>query len=385
TMYDTTPAEEAGWVVDPFAAARIPWKGLGECIVARGAQDTKGPLALIHNVIAHYRDAGVPLPVNVILVQEASELASGSMAGFVAAHQETLRQADVVWWPMFSQRPDGTPVVHLGAKGNMMGKFRCRGGDWGGPVEADLHGLHANWVASPVMRLVQALASMKTPDDRDVAIEGFYGKASPPSEADIQLLRELAARIDVEELKRYLGIKRFKQDDIFDALYDYCFKSEFNISGIRAGAVIEGGHKVVLPTEAVAAVDIRPVGQTVQDIVSAIERHLAKHFPEVTFELISGYEGDRMPIDNWAVQELLATYREMGMDPEIWPNQATAIAVALWTRLGLAWITSAPAIAGGLHAANEYLQLESYRRCHEFAVRLLWRLGTGRFTRSARG
>lgn len=374
TMYDTTPAEEPDWVVDPFAATRMEWKGLGECIVARGAQDTKGPLALIHNVIAHYRDAGVPLPVNVVLVQEASEMASGSIIGFVRDHQDELRNADVVWWPMFSDRSDGTSVVHLGAKGNMMGKFRCVAGDWGGPVEADLHGLNANWVASPALRLMQAIVSMKSADDRDILIEGFYGDAPGPTEQEKQLLRELAARVDAEAIKRHLGIRRFKQDDLYDALYDYCFKSELNISGIRSGVVIEDGHKVVLPREAVAAVDMRPCGQSVETIVNAVNRHLENNFPEVTFELISGYEGDRVPIDDWAVQAMLKTYGDIGKDPEIWPNQPTAIAVKIWTDLGLSWITSAPAIAGGLHAANEYVQLSSYKTCTEFAVRLLWRL-----------
>src|SRR4051812_40754298 len=44
SMYDTTPADEPTWVVPPFEGRRISnYENLGECIVGRGAEDTKGP------------------------------------------------------------------------------------------------------------------------------------------------------------------------------------------------------------------------------------------------------------------------------------------------------------------------------------------------------
>ena len=42
-MYDTTAADEPGWVVPPFEARRVDFADLGECIVGRGAEDSKGP------------------------------------------------------------------------------------------------------------------------------------------------------------------------------------------------------------------------------------------------------------------------------------------------------------------------------------------------------
>ena len=78
SMYDTTPASEPGWVVAPFDAVRTKFENYGECIVARGAEDTKGPMAAVFAMIDSYRRAGVPLPVNLILLFEASELGSAS-------------------------------------------------------------------------------------------------------------------------------------------------------------------------------------------------------------------------------------------------------------------------------------------------------------------
>ncbi|MGZ5256953.1 MAG: M20/M25/M40 family metallo-hydrolase, partial [Burkholderiales bacterium] len=175
SMYDTTPADEPTWVVPPFEARRIrDYENLGECIVGRGAEDTKGPMATLISAVHAYRAAKVALPCNVIMLFEASELGSKSLPGFVEAHADELRGADVCFWPWYTQKSDGTQVVFLRVKGLMTLKLRCRGGAWGGPQNAEIHGAHSTWIANPAHRLAAALASMKTESDLDVAIEGFY-------------------------------------------------------------------------------------------------------------------------------------------------------------------------------------------------------------------
>lgn len=378
TMYDVAPADEPEWIVPPFDAKPADFRDFGECLVARGAEDTKSQVALVYNAIAAYRAAGVPLPVNVILVQEASEIGSGSIGGFVDDHLEELQQADVTWWPLVTGRPDGTPVVYLGAKGGVYGKFRCRAGGWGGPTQTDLHSMHTNWVANPAHRLVQAIASLKSDDDRTVLLPGFYGEQQPPSDADLEVLRKLADELDPQELLDVVLAKRFKADSLYDALYDYCFASEFNVSGIRSGEVLEGAHKCMIAPEAVASVDIRLLeDQRITDVTGAIEQHLATNFPEVEWELQNAYEGDRVPVDNWAVQALLDTYESMGRTPEVWPTTAAAIANSLWTKkVGTPWLMGAPAHAEGKHGANEYIIIETFYDACEFGVRLLDTIGS---------
>ena len=81
-------------------------------------------------------------------------------------------------------------------------------------------------------------------------------------------------------------------------------------------------------------------------------------------------------LDNWAVKELINTYQNMGMDPEIWPRTATSIAVNLFTEnLGLPWIGTCPGIAGNHHAANEYLNIDSYHKSIKFMSYLIYNLG----------
>jgi acetylornithine deacetylase/succinyl-diaminopimelate desuccinylase-like protein len=380
SMYDVTPATEPGWIVPPFDAVRMDFENYGECIVARGAEDTKGPVSAIFAMIDSYRCAGVALPVNLILLFEASELGSASLPGFIHTHRDALAKADVAYWPWHTQREDGTGVIWLGCKGIATFKLRVRAGEWGGPVRAEIHGLHSSWIANPAHRLISALASLKTAGDLDVAIEGFYRAGDPVTSDDEAMIDELAKRLDPQVILKEVGAKRFKQNDFRDALRAHLFQSEFNVSGIKAGHVIENGHKVVIPTEAVASIDLRPLdGMTVRQVMSAIRAHLDHHgFGEVEIELNHGYVGGRMPLSNWAVQELIGTYRDVGLDPEIWPRTAAAIAVELFTRdLGLPWIATCPGHAGRKHSANEFLQLSSYRTAVTFMCRLMWRLAHG--------
>ena len=241
-MYDTVPANADEWIVPPFEGHRIEYGGLGECFVGRGAEDTKGPMASVLSMIGAHRAAGVSLPVNLILLFEASELASASLPAFIESHLDELREAHVAYWPWHTQRADGTAVAWLGVKGNMMLKLRIRGGVWGGPVDTEAHGLHGIWVANPVQRLAAALASLKTPDEREILVEGFYDPVPAATQDDERLVRELAARVDSAALLREANAVRFKYDSLLEALRAYCLKTEINVSGFQGGTVIESGH-----------------------------------------------------------------------------------------------------------------------------------------------
>jgi acetylornithine deacetylase/succinyl-diaminopimelate desuccinylase-like protein len=345
-----------------------------------GAEDTKGPYCALLGAIAAYRAAGVALPCSLMFVMEASELGSGGIEHFVRAYRSRLREADVAYFPWNTERADGTGVVWLGAKGLITMKLRAKGGAWGGPVRADLHGSHASWVASPVHRLALALASLRLPDDSDVAIEGFYAGRRAPSAAEVALIDRLAQRIDARRQLDELGIQRFRQDTLRDALYAHCFGCEFNISGIRAGFVQEGGHKAYIPRDGVASLEIRPLdGMKSSQVLEAMRRHLdTRGFGDVVIDVMNAYDGGGTGPENWAVQALLAAYGDAGKDPEIWPRTARSIAAGLYTEeVGIPWIATMPGHAGRQHAANEFISVDGFARAVDFAARLTWRLGRG--------
>lgn len=379
-MYDVVPADEPDWIAPPFEARRVVLEGKGECIVGRGAEDTKGPYCALLGALAAYRAAGVPLPCSLMVVMEASELGSGGIEYFVREYRSRLRGADVAFFPWNTERADGTAVVWLGAKGLITMKLRAKGGAWGGPVRSDLHGSHASWVASPVHRLALALASLRRPDDSDVAIEGFYEGKRAPSAAEVALIDRLAASVDGPKQLQELGIQRFRQESLRDALYAYCFHCEFNISGIKAGFVEEGGHKAYIPRDAVASLEIRPLdGMKSALVLQAMRAHLDAHgFGDIVIDVMNAYDGGGTGPENWAVKSLLQSYADAGYDPEIWPRTARSIAAGLYTEeVGIPWIATLPGHAGRQHAANEFISVAGFGKAVDFTARLLWRLGRG--------
>ena len=271
SMYDTTPASEPGWVAPPFEARRVQLNGLGECMVGRGAEDTKGPVSTVLAMIDSYRHANVDLPANLILLFEASELGSASMPAFIRDHLGELRQADVAYWPWHTQRSNGTAVAWLGCKGLILLRLRVRANRWGGPLEADMHAQHSSWIANPIHELTAALASLKNQGDLEVAVEGFTGDSLPPGEEDEELVRQLAARLDPNLLLSDIGAARFKQGSFLDALRAHVLEPELNVSSIHGGYTAEDGHKAIIPHEASANIEIRPVsGMTVDQVLTCL-------------------------------------------------------------------------------------------------------------------
>src|SRR5262249_51190664 len=154
------------------------------------------------------------------------------------------------------------------------------------PQNAEIHGAHSTWIANPAHRLAAALASMKADGDLDVSIEGFYDGRNEPTPEDEVLVDKLVKRFNAERALIDLGVTRFKQESVRDAIRARCFQSEFNVAGLKSGYVAEGGHKVIVPHEAVAALDMRPLdGMSVENMLASMRRHLDKHgFEDVTIE-----------------------------------------------------------------------------------------------------
>ena len=249
-----------------------------------------------------------------------------------------------------------------------------QGGDWGGPNSFDLHSSNASWIGSPSYRLVKALASMRTDDDLDVSIEGFYEGRNEPSTDDLKLIDNLTKRFDADGYLNQIGASRFKQTSIFDAMKASIYTSAFNLSGIKSGVVIEGGHNTVIPCKAVASLDLRLIdGMQIDSVVKSIRNHLdSLGFFDIELEITNAYLGGKTSPNNWASKELINTYAQMGFDPEVWPVAPVAIASGLFIDLGIPWVASCPAQASGKHSVNEYIRVEGYRDAIKFITLLMW-------------
>ncbi len=361
-MYDTMPADEEGWIVDPFEGKVVKTDYFGETLVARGAVNSKGPLGAFLNAVESIKNAGKELPVNLIFVAEGEEeLGSRNLPSFIEAYQDKLKKADVVFFPFPSENRKGKPIIHLGVKGIVYFELELSGENWGkGPTKFGIHGSNKAWVDSPVWRFIHALATMTSEDGNKVLIEGFYDKVAVPTDEDLYLLEKLSETFDEEAVKEQLQIKHFIDDKQgVEALKLYLFSPTLNINGIWGGYT-QVGTKTLLPSKVTAKVDVRLVpNMKVEDIIPMIRKHLdSKGFKEVEIRLLErGYNPARMSYKDKYVKALIKTIEYFGKKPELWPTLAGSAPFSLFhdSPLNLPFIVGGLGHGGLAHSPNEYL------------------------------
>jgi acetylornithine deacetylase/succinyl-diaminopimelate desuccinylase-like protein len=356
-MYDVMPATEPGWIVDPWAGEIREFMNLGPCVIARGAVNTKGPLAAFLTTLDAIRQVEGKLPVNLIFAIEGEEeFGSRNFPAFAEQYKERLQKADAMFFPFFYCDQAGTPMVTLGTKGLCYFELVARGGDWGGPTTRAIHGCYAAWINNPNWRLINALACLKNGAE-EIQVEGLYDDVLPPDADDEKLLEDLLPFKDDELFLELNEVKRFKYGwqgvELFRHLY---FDPTLNVNGLVSGFT-EEGTKTLVPHEALAKVDIRMVPNMEPAKVAALVRaHLDKHgFSDIELRMKNLYPWSKVSVRETVVQALLATYEQLGRKPEVVPlNPGSAPYYVFQRTLGM------PYIAGGLghgsrqHSSNEY-------------------------------
>lgn len=357
-MYDVMPADEPGWIVDPWSATVVEdFNGLGPCIIGRGAVNTKGPLAAFFAALTAIRRAEGRLPVNLIFIIEGEEeFGSRNLPRFVEQYADKLQRADAMFFPFFDCDQEGIPTVTLGTKGLCYFELIAQGGDHGGPTTRGLHGSYAAWVNNPNWRLINALASMKDAQE-EILIEGFFDDVRSPSEEDWEILRGLEPLREDEIFLRSQDVKRFKYDKRGAELYRHLyFDPTLNINGYVSGFT-EEGTKTLLPHRAVAKVDIRMVpDMDPQRTVERVRAHLDRHgFTDIEMRVINLYPWAKVSPRERVVQALIRSYEDLGRKPRVVPLNPGSAPYYLFQRL-----LKMPFISGGLghgdrqHSANEY-------------------------------
>ncbi len=168
-------------------------------------------------------------------------------------------------------------------------------------------------VDSPTWHLVQALNTLVEKDGHTPAVEGFFDKAKPLAAAQVQLIREHAAKTAENTVKQQLGVQHWVHDKNWvDSLILLESQPTINIEGLVAGYTGPGG-KTVLPHKAVAKIDMRLVpDMTAADTLAKLKAHLAKHgFADIEVNMSGGYNPNttdqRQQIDSNAARDLSKT------------------------------------------------------------------------------
>lgn len=361
-MYDTQPVDDPGWDVPPLEGKVIDIPPFGDCLVARGAINTKGELRAFLNACESIKAVGEEIPVNLMFVAEGEEeLGSRHLPEFIKKYEHELKKADAVFFPFADQDQKGKVVNYLGVKGIVYFELELDGKSWGyGPSEFDIHGSNKAWIDSPAWRMVQALSTMTTKDGNKVLIDGFYEKVLPPSQEDLQLVEKLEKTFDEDSFKDIMKVEKFIEDTHRkEALLKYLYSPTLNINGVWSG-YIGPGTKTVLPHKITAKIDVRLVpNMTVEEVIPKMRKHLDKHgFREVKIvELEEGYGWAKTSVKEPAAQAVIKTYCEFGYKPEIWPHMAGSAPFCMFNRepLNLPFVIGGLGHGGRAHAPNEYL------------------------------
>ena len=302
------------------------------------------------------------LPVNLMVLAEGEEeLGSPNYPELVDRFEDRLRNADGVFFPLNSQRPDGQFSMFLGVKGILYFEMEAKGAEWGGPTRAEIHGSYKAIVDAPVLRLAQALASLTTPDGNTVLIPGYYDEIRPPDEEEQRLINGIVKNWDETNLKKLLGVERWV-DDLSgrDALLRYLYEVTLNVDGIWGGYTGEG-VKTILPHKATAKVDSRlPADVDPARCLELVRAHLDKNgFHDIELRQLSGYPAARTSVEAPLVQAAIGVFNKWRQVSNVWPRLAGSAPFYQFTkRLGLPLVFNGLGHGSGAHAPNEYMVIK---------------------------
>jgi acetylornithine deacetylase/succinyl-diaminopimelate desuccinylase-like protein len=346
--YDVQPVEPLdAWEQPPFEARMI-----GDRIIGRGSSDSKGNLLSHIKAVEAFVRSGKKVPLNLkFLFDGEEEIGSPSLPGFVEANRELLK-ADGALSFDGGFDASGRPRVQLGSSGLLYLELKAKG------PKRDLHSARARLVENPAWRLVWALQSMKGQDER-IVIDKFYDDILPPTEEELQLLRD-SGWDDQSHLEEY-GVERFVLGVTGIAASErLLFQPTCNISGFKAGHLGEG-MKTIVPAEATVKIDFRLVHkQNPNDILEKVKAHLIKHgFSDIEVRALGYIEPSRTPFRSTIAQTVIAAAKEnYRLDPMVKPTGEASGRQGPWlaSRLGIEGAASGigpPKWHG--HAPNEFI------------------------------
>ncbi len=365
-MYDVKQVDPAEWSSPPWEAAIVDRPGFGKVLIGRGAVNQKGPEATFLAALHAIRAAGKKPPLNFVLVAEGEEeIGSPHFPQIVRRPevQAALRRVAGIFMPSAAQASDGQVTITLGAKGVIECELVSSGERWGRGPKKDIHSSNKARVDSPAWHLVEALATLVSPDGNEPAIDGYGAKARALSASEKAMVATAARRLDEAVAKREMGVDHWVHDVSWvEALERLVSRPTVNIEGLVGGYTGPGG-KTILPHRAVAKLDLRLVpDMTAAESLAALKAHLAKRgFGDIEVNMTGGYDPTTTSGDAALIKAQVAVYRRSGIDPVILPRIAGSWPGYVFTGDPLRLPAGHFGLGhgSGAHAPDEYYVIES--------------------------
>src|SRR5881398_3379474 len=331
-----------------------------------GGGEPEGPEAAFLAALHAIRGAGRKPPVNFVLVAEGEEEIGSPHFPQIVRRPEVLaalQRSMGIFMPAAAQGLDGQVTITLGAKGVIECELVSSGERWGRGPRQDIHSSNKARVDSPAWHLVQALASLVSPDGNDPAIDGFAAKARPLSPDEKAMIAAAARRLDETAAKQLLGVQHWVRDVSWtEALELLMSRPTVNIEGLVGGYTGPGG-KTILPHKAVAKLDLRLVpDMTAAEALAALKAHLAKRgFGDIEVNMTGGYDPTSTAADALLIRVQQAVYRRAGSEPILLPRNAGSWPGYVFTGDPLRLPAGHFGLGhgSGAHAPDEYYVIES--------------------------
>lgn len=386
-MYDTMPVTQPDlWKAPPFEGQLVEQAPFKKVLIGRGANNSKGPQVVQLNALTAIKAAIGKLPVNVIFVAEGDEeRMSMGFRKFMLEHPEKFAKADAVY--RFGRQGG----LSGGSEGLFYIELTTSGSKWGqGPNYSDIHGGNKRTVASPAWRHMKMLSTLIDEDTNKVLIDGFYENVAPISKEVDAKLREIAAKVKLEERAKNLGVEKFITDDPYEFIKRARYGTSMNLDGIWGGNMFAGGSGSILPNKVTSKHSFRYVpNMTSEEIVTKLRKHLDKRgYTDVEINIIGDQPWARAATDTEigrAVVKMFDAFSiehgELSSVPAIdgdgsmmddmnspaWPAYLFVTKEGINEKINLPTIGGNAGQGGNSHAANEYFVIEGAGKVYGLA------------------
>lgn len=362
--YDVQPVDPLNeWNSDPFAPVEKDGRLYG-----RGVADNKGTIVARLAAVRSVIDVLGETPVNLkFLFEGEEEIGSPTLATFVQRNKDALK-ADGCLWEGSERDMSGRLVVRLGNKGMLYVELSAHG------ARSDQHSKWAPIVPNPAWRLCWALTSVRSASG-EVLVRGFYDGVREPTQKEVMLLKEIP--FDEKAYRELFGVSSLiERGGRVKLVKKLLFSPTCNIAGFHSGYG-GPGSKTVLPSEAVAKLDLRLVpDQKPSKVLELLTSHLGKSgFGDVDVRMLHQMEPARSSFDSPIVNTVLQSARDVyGMDPIVYPISMgsspiyTAINILKIPTVGVGGVGRNDS---NVHGPNETIRSEDFIRGIELAARIV--------------
>jgi acetylornithine deacetylase/succinyl-diaminopimelate desuccinylase-like protein len=361
--YDVQPPEPLElWTSPPFQPTIRDGR-----LYARGVADNKGNLFSRIQAVETWLATRGPLPLTIKFVVEGEEeIGSTHLGAFAAANRELIK-ADGCLWESGGKDLAGRFVLTFGLKGICYVELHAHG------ANSDMHSASATMVPNPAWRLIWALNTLKSPDDR-ILVDGLMDHVRQPTAKEAALLRKIP--FDEEGYKTHIGIKSFIRNlSGYRLMKKHLFEPTCTVCGIISGYT-GPGSKTVLPNHAMVKLDFRLVPDLTPELVlDLLRKHLDKRgFTDIEMKFSDGEHPALSPVDGPLAKASIAAARKVyGARPVVHPLMAgSGPMYPLCQEAGI------PTTSGGcsdansrVHAPNESVAVEDYYQAIRYVGALI--------------